>query len=158
MSPDAGFEQRFANCLECEHGLLLELLVSLERMKLALLDGSSVEHLLQEKEQLLARIESTTGQRRQLLLECGISLGRGNLGDDLAAHNCSPQLVGKYREFEKTVTDCQRQNQALGRLAKRREGLVNRALKTLDATSSASTYSASGFSDGFAGTRHLGSA
>lgn len=163
MSPGADFEQQFEARLDEEHALLHELLQSVERMKTALVEGSSVDSILLQKEQLLEKLEKCTALRMQLLLQHDIPLGRGNLGADLAARGCCGKLLEKYRDFEQLVRDCEIQNQALGRMAKRREGFVNRALDALGSatastSTSTSTYSPGGHHAGSGPARWLGSA
>lgn len=163
MGPGADFEQQFETWLDQEHALLDELLQSVEHMKTALVEGSSVDTILRDKEHLLEKLEKCTAQRQQLLLQHGIPIGRGNLGEDLSAHNCSARVIEKYRAFEQLVHDCEIQNQALGRMAKRREGFVNRALEALGSatagTSTAtSTYSPGGHHADGGPARWLGSA
>lgn len=159
MVTGSEFEQQFEARLGEEHALLRELMQSLERMKSALIAGSSVESILREKEQLLQQLENCTALRVQLLRHNGISHGPGGLGEALAEHGCSAALIERYQGFEQTVSACQLQNQSLGRLTKRRESFVNRALDALGSTgSSDNTYSSAGDNAGATTARWLGSA
>ena len=159
MMHDAGFERALSTRLEEEHSLLRALLLILGQVRSALIDGMDVEQILQDKQQLLVQLERLTAARMQLLREHGVAAGGDGLLTELAARNCSAEMLQQYREFEATARACQVQNRALGQLAKRRESFVHRALHALRGPAAGATlYSGKGFNAASNPARWLGSA